>query len=45
MIDLTPSAGPGTPWVLRLGPERLSLDFGPDIDHPTAEIRTRATSS
>ena len=38
MIDLTRSAG----LDLRLNPERLSLDFGSDVEHPAAEIRTLA---
>ena len=38
MIDLTAVSG----LDLRLDPARLSLDFGPGIEHPAAETRTLA---
>lgn len=38
MIDLTSIAG----LDLRLDPDRLALEFGPEIEHPPAEIRALA---
>jgi glucose-6-phosphate isomerase len=38
MINLAPRAG----LDLRLDPDHLTLEFGPEIEHPEAEIRTLA---